>query len=78
MFQGYSNPLLGTLRCLNGDGNDNVKKGIGLIGKTTTLHVQHAFLYTSLASLDDCDLKKPNFTFYGGRERATTKVSFSF
>ena len=50
------------------------------MGKTTTLQVQRACLYISLASLHDYDLKKkkPNFTFYGGRERATTKVSFSF
>ena len=30
------------------DGNENVYKAIGLISKTTTLHVQHAFLYISL------------------------------
>jgi len=31
----------GGLGCHNGDGNENVKKAIGWIGKTTTLH--HAF-----------------------------------
>ena len=30
------------------DGNENVKKTIGFISKTTTLHMHHAFLYTSL------------------------------
>jgi len=27
----------------DGDGNDDVKKAIGLLRKTTTLYVQHAF-----------------------------------
>ena len=26
----------------------------------------HAFVYISLPSLHDCDVKMPNFTFYGG------------
>ena len=43
-----SKPLLGTLRSNDADGNENVKKTIGFISKTTTLHVHHAFLYISL------------------------------
>ena len=44
-----------------GDGNES--------GKTSTLHVHHAFeLYISLPSLHDYDVKLPNFTSYGGRE----------
>ena len=39
---------LGTLRSNDADGNENLKKTIGLISKTTTLHVHHAFLYISL------------------------------
>ena len=39
---------LGTLRSNDADGNENVKKTIGFISKTTTLHVHHAFLYISL------------------------------
>ena len=35
--------------------------------KTTTLHVQHAFLYISLPSLRLYEVKLSNFTFYGGR-----------
>ena len=31
------------LRNYDGDGNGNVKKVIGLMSKTTTLHVHHAF-----------------------------------
>ena len=33
---------------------------------TRMLHVQHTFLYISSPSLHDCDVKMPNFTFYGG------------
>ena len=57
-----------------GDGNKNVKKAIGLLSKTTSLH---AFLYISLALLHDYDVKMPSFTFYEGRKQATTKFSFS-
>ena len=39
---------LGTLRSNDADGNENVKKTIGFISKTTILHVHHAFLYISL------------------------------
>ena len=62
----------------DGDGNENVKKAIGLLSKTTSLHVHHAFLYISLPLLHDYDVKMPNFTFYGGRKQTTTKFSFSF
>ena len=44
---------IGTLRSNDGDGNENVIKAIGLIRKTTTLHVHHAFLYISLTFLHD-------------------------
>ena len=48
--------ILGTLRNDYGDGNRNVKKAIGLMSKTTTLHVHHAFLYISLPSLHNYDV----------------------
>ena len=60
-----------------GDGNENVKKATGLLSKTTTLHVHHAFLYISLPSLYDYDVKMPNCKFYGGRKQATTNLFFS-
>ena len=42
----------------NGDVNKNGKKNaVGLISKTTTSHVQHAFLYISLPSLHDYNVK---------------------
>ena len=60
--QSVLNDLLGTLRSDDGDGNGNTTKAIGLISKTTILHVHHAFLYISLPSLHDYDVKMPNFT----------------
>ena len=58
--QSVLNDLLGTLR--SDDGNGNTTKAIGLISKTTILHVHHTFLYISLLSLHDYDVKMPNFT----------------
>ena len=62
----------------DGDDNENVKTAIGWMGKTTTLHVHHASLHISLPSLHYYDGKMPNLKFYGEREQATAKVSFSF
>ena len=50
---------LGTLRCHDGDDNETVKKAISWIGKTTTMHVYHAFLYISSPSLHGYDGKIP-------------------
>ena len=62
----------------NGDGTENVKTALGLLSKTTSLHVHHAFLCMSLSLLHNHDVKMPNFTFYGGFKQARTKFSFSF
>ena len=70
--------LLRTLRSKDADDNENVKKTIGLISKTTTSHVHHTFLYISFPFLHDYDVKVPNFAFYGGRKQATTKFYFRF
>ena len=68
----------GSLRNDDGDGNENGKKAIGLnSGKTTTLHVHHAFLYASLPSLHDYNVKVPHFTFCQVRKLKTTTF-FSF
>ena len=69
---------VGTLRSKDADDNENVKKTIGLISKTTTSHVHHTFLYISFPFLHDYDVKMPNFAFYGGRKQATTKFYFSY
>ena len=76
MFQ--SKLTIGTLRSNDPDGNENIKKTIGSISKTTTLHVHHAFLYISFLFLHDYDVNMPNFAFYGGRKQATTKLCLSF
>ena len=39
------------------------------MSKTTTLHVHHAFLYISLQSLHNYDVKWPDFKFTRERER---------
>ena len=48
--------VLATLRSDDADSNEDVKEAIGLITKTTILHVHHAFLYISLQSLHDYDV----------------------
>ena len=55
--------LIGSLSNNDGDGNEDGKKAIGLISKTTTLHVHHAFLHISLPSLHDYNVKAPQFAF---------------
>ena len=56
---------LGSFSNDDADGNENVKTTIGLFSKTTTLDVDHAFLYIALPSLHDYDVRMPNFAFYG-------------
>ena len=58
----------------DGDGNENVKKAIGLLSKTTSLHVHHAFLYIFLPLLHDYDVKMLSFTFYRGRKTSDDKL----
>ena len=73
-----STRTIGTLRSNDADDNENVKKTIGLISKTAISHVHRTFLYISFQFLQDCDVKMPNFSFYGGRKQATTIFYFSF
>ena len=73
----YENEKIpGSLRNDDGDGNENDKKATGLISKTTTLHVHHAFWYISLPSLHDYHLKRPKFTFCRGREQKLFRFPF--
>ena len=66
------------LGSLSNDDMDGIeKKAVGLISKTTTLHMHHAFLYISVPSLPDYNVKVPEFTFCRGREHKTTTF-FSF
>ena len=53
--------------------NENGKKAIRLDKHNNkTLHEQNPFLYISLPSLHDYNVKLPNFTFCRGREQKTT------
>ena len=49
------------------------QKAIGLVSKKKTLHVRHAFLYISLPSLHNYDVKWPILSFFRGRERQGDK-----
>ena len=77
-FAQLINPTLETLRCNDADDNENIKKTIGLMSKTTTSHVHHTFLYISFQCLHNYHMKMPNFTFYRGGKQATMKFYFSF
>ena len=46
------------LRSDDNDDNENVIRAIGLKSKTTTLHVYHTFLYSSLPFFHDYYVKK--------------------
>ena len=46
------------IRSDDSDDNENVIRAIGLKSKTTTLHVYHTFLYSSLPFFHDYDVKK--------------------
>ena len=50
-----------------------LQKAIGLVSKTTILHEHHAFLYISLPSLHDYDVKWPNFKVFWEQERQGDK-----
>ena len=58
------------------DGNENFKTAIGLISKTTTLHVEHTFCvhFFILPS----PARPKTWKFCGGWKQATTKFSFSY
>ena len=53
------------------------KKAIGLISKTTTLHMQNTFLYTSLPFLQDHKVKSPYAITCVGCKQMTTNFTFS-
>ena len=69
--------ILGSFSNDDGEGKEDVKKAIGLLRRTTTLHVHHAFLYISLPSLRYYDVKMLSCKFYGGRKQETTNLFFS-
>ena len=66
--------LIGSFSNDDGDGKEDVKKAVRLLGKTTTLHVHHAFLYISLPSTARIPVKMPDFTFCEGCKQAMAKL----
>ena len=71
---------LGALATTTATATRTAKKQQVQIGKTITLHLLHAFLYVSQPSLNDCEMKLPNFTrLPGGRVgEHNTNVLFFF
>ena len=59
----------------NENSKENVKNPKGLFSKTTILDVYHAFLYISLPSPHDYDVKMPNFTGVNKRRRIFLSLS---
>ena len=68
---------LGSFSNDDGRRQRQIGKAIALLRKTTTLHLHHAFLYISLLSLHDYDVKMPKCKFYRGRKQAATNLFFS-
>ena len=60
------------------DGNANGKKSMGLLSKTTTLHLHHAFLFISLSLLQEFNVKLRSFTSYGDWREHKTTIFFFF
>ena len=58
------------------DDNDNLKKTIVFMIKTTALHT--LFSRFPWRPWNDYNVKPPNATFYGGRKHRTTNFPFSF
>ena len=71
--QGAEVKELGTLRNYDGDGNGNVKKAIGLMSKTTTLHVHHAFFVHFFAVFAQLRREMEKFKLTWERERQSDK-----
>ena len=68
----------GTVRNYDGYGNENVEKAVSLMSKTKTLHLHHAFLYISLPSRHNYNVKWPNFEVTWEREQQGGKFHFEF
>ena len=67
--------IIGTLRSDDGGGYENVKKR-NRFKQNNNFARAWSFLYISLPSLHDYDVKMPIFAFYGGRIQGTAKFFF--
>ena len=74
-----SSPLtIGRLSNDDGDGKEDGKNAIGLDWQNNNFARASRFLYISLPSLHDYNVKVPNFTFCRGREQTTTTFFYFF
>ena len=65
--------VIGVLATMRG-----VETAIGLLGKTTSLHEHHAFLYISLPLLHNYNVKMPNFYVLWRTYTTDDEIFFSF
>ena len=75
------NTLLGSLSNDDGDVTENGKKSIGLDKEknpSSSRASRFNFLYISLPSLHNYDVKIFSFTFCGGHEHKTTTKTFFY
>ena len=74
----FSPLTIGRLSNDDGDGKEDGKNAIGLDWQNNNFARASRFLYISLPSLHDYNVKVPNFTFCRGREQTTTTFFFFF
>ena len=82
-FDVHCKPPDATLESFSNDDGDSSEKGKknnnnSFIKQNKNFARGHAFLYISLPSQHDCDVKMPNLTFYGICKQATGNFSSSF
>ena len=70
--------ILVSLHNHDGDGNGYSKKAIDIDKQNNNFARAHAFLYISLPSLYDYNVKLPNFSFCRGREQTDNNFLFLF
>lgn len=70
-------PSIGSLSNNDDNVNKDGKKAIGWDSQNN-FACASCFLYVSLPSLHDYDMKLPNFTSYGGREHTDNHFLFVF
>ena len=70
--------ILVSLRNHDGDGNEYRKKAIDLDKQNNNFARAHAFLYISLPSLHDYNVKLPDFSCLSRTGTNGQKLSFSF
>ena len=68
---------IGSFSTMTATSTRAAKKQKVLWSKQQLLTCSFLFLYISLPSLHDCDLKLPQATFYGGHKHKPTNFSFS-